>query len=120
VIETHTCITVECDACEDGWEDGPWHFASLADAIKTLVTNRTPEADAEPGEDRRWQIEDGQPVLCDHCRNKAVCAVEGHVWSEWSASPGREMFSSRCCYRCSKFESNIDDLVEQMVSEVES
>lgn len=117
MIETHTCIVITCDSCGDGWgeEEGAWHFDSIGEARRALVTSREPRPDADlDDDDLRWQIEDGKPVMCPHCRSIAICSVEGHTWSDWSAVNGREMFSSRCCYRCSKFESNIDDLVEQM------
>ena len=119
MIETHTCIVVLCDTCGDDWyENGFYHFDTLEEARTYLVDKRAADDPEDPYYNEQWQIEDGKPVLCPRCVNKQTCATEGHAWSEWLSPRGREMFASRHCQRCDKGDTNIGDLVEQMVAEV--
>lgn len=117
-IETHTCIVVLCDQCGDDWyEYGIPHFVDLNEARKRLVIDRERELDPDdPYTDDRWQLADGQPILCPTCKRCETCAREGHAWSAWYEH-GSGMCQIRHCQRCQMPETNIAQLVDTMVSD---
>lgn len=115
-IETHTCIVVLCDRDGAEWYEesessgAPWHFENLAQARKALVDRYEP--------DRRWQIEDGKPILCSICVRREECERNGHQWSEWRDTHLMDgAVKDRDCEHCLKYENNVGQLVEQMTGE---
>jgi hypothetical protein len=90
-IARHSCVTAVCDSCGDGWEDGPWHFGSAAEALNYL----------RRGE---WLVTDGL-LLCPDCALRADCEATGHQYSEWRPAVMEGVpFQERSCGHCCRAE----------------
>lgn len=89
----HSCVTVTCDGCGDGWSDdyGPIHFTSEDDARDWLGKND-------------WMVSPAR-VLCSGCAEDADCAVTGHQRCEWEDRVWEGVgFRRRHCSHCSLVE----------------
>jgi hypothetical protein len=89
----HSCHTAVCDQCDDGWEEGPWHFDSRDALLKEIL-------------DYGWLVTE-EKILCQQCAKEADCAATGHQWDEWE---DREMervpYKSRWCEHCGHTETD--------------
>lgn len=72
-IWTKRCFEISCDGgCGDAWEEGPPHFATVADAIE--ITRSYGWTIIGEGVNAR--------TLCPDCAKKEDCAVTGHQFTE--------------------------------------
>lgn len=87
----HTCFTLLCDSCGDGWEEGPWHFTSQEEALDCVR-----KCD--------WLLTAGK-VLCPSCAETAVCEATGHQLTDWEDRVWEgAAFRRRNCGHCSLIE----------------
>lgn len=88
-ISEHRCVTVTCDGCGDGWDEGPWHFTSEKEATDYLAA-------------AGWVVTPRR-ILCNDCARVADCEATGHQytdasWLDHERSGVR--FRSRNCDHC--------------------
>lgn len=91
-IQEHSCFSALCDECGDGWDEGPWHFDSREELLKSLAGYGWVAADR---------------ILCQGCAREADCEATGHRWEDWE---DRQMegvpYRSRCCEHCTGTETD--------------
>jgi hypothetical protein len=117
MIRQHTCWSLVCDRCGEGWDDddGTPHFDTADEAV----------ACATVGEYALFRRR-GDRILCIGCNNTAECEETGHQYGEWrDCNPGGQYagvtYRARYCDRCGWQDSDppfaeLSDLVHAAVT----
>lgn len=88
---TVTCVEWVCDDCDEAFE----------------YDNSTIHFHPDESMPEEWEVIDGKDV-CESCRDRRVCAAEGHLWTGWQlwyTPPGAPKEEHRDCRRCNEGET---------------
>jgi len=68
--DEHTCWSLTCGICGDGWRGELPHFASREDASAYAAATG-------------WDVT-GERMVCPDCAEVTACAAAGHRWGSWT------------------------------------